>query len=145
MGGAATGATKLDIRNTTGPGAETVANGILVVQVADGATTTPGAFTLANGELRGGAFDYDLFRGGFPGSLPNDWFLRSEFVVTGPPVHASDHAAGDAASHAGHTTPPITPPTTPPVVPPVTSLPSDPPPNPLPPGVYPIIGPELAT
>ena len=30
-------------------------------------------------------------------------------------------------------------------MPPETSLPPDPPPNPLPPGVYPIIGPELAT
>ncbi len=128
-GGAGTGATKLDIRNTTGPGAETVSNGILVVQAIDGATTTPGAFALANGELRGGAFDYDLFRGGVSGS-PNDWFLRSDFVV--PPI-------------VPPTTPPIVPPTTPPIVPPVTSLPSDPPPNPLPPGVYPIIGPELAT
>jgi hypothetical protein len=36
-GGAATGATKLDIRNTTGPGAETVSNGILVVQANAGA------------------------------------------------------------------------------------------------------------
>ena len=79
-GGAATGATTLMIHNTTGPGAETVANGILVVQATDGATTTPGAFTLANGELRAGAFDYDLFRGGVSGS-PNDWFLRSDFVV----------------------------------------------------------------
>ena len=35
-GGAGTGATKLDIRNTTGPGAETVSNGILVVQAIDG-------------------------------------------------------------------------------------------------------------
>ena len=37
--GAATGATRLDIRNTTGPGAETVANGIPVVQAIDGGTT----------------------------------------------------------------------------------------------------------
>jgi Autochaperone Domain Type 1 len=42
----------LDIRNTTGPGALTVANGILVVDAINGATTTPGAFALANGELR---------------------------------------------------------------------------------------------
>jgi outer membrane autotransporter protein len=134
-GGAATGATRLDIRNTTGPGAETVANGILVVDAISGATTTSGAFALANGELRGGAFTYDLFRGGLnPSNFANDWFLRSVFVVTGPPVM-----------------PPIEPPVTPPVTgppvtpPPVTSLPPDPPPNPLPPGVYPIIGPELAT
>ena len=83
------------------------------------------------GELRGGAFDYDLFRGGVSGSSPNDWFLRSDFVV------ASLRAE---VAPPGHPVPP-----TPPVVPPVTSLPSDPPPNPLPPGVFPIIGPELAT
>ena len=82
-GGAATGATRLDIRNTTGPGAETVANGIPVVQATDGATTTPGAFALANGELRAGAFTYDLFRGGVSGSA-SDWFLRSSFVA--PPI-----------------------------------------------------------
>ena len=68
---------------------------------------------LSSGELRAGAFDYDLYRGGVSGS-PNDWFLRSDFVV-------------------------------PPTLPPETTLPPDPPPDPLPPGVYPIIGPELAT
>ena len=31
--------------------------------------------------MRGGAFDYDLFRGGLGGSAPNDWFLRSSFDV----------------------------------------------------------------
>jgi hypothetical protein len=40
-GGAATGATRLDIRNTTGPGAETVANGIPVVQATGGARQRP--------------------------------------------------------------------------------------------------------
>ena len=71
------------------------------------------------GEVRGGAFDYDLFRGGLdPSSSPNDWFLRSTFVV-GPPE-------------------PSLPP-----IPPI--LPTDPPPQTLPPGLYPIIGPEIAT
>ncbi len=84
-GGAAAGATRLDIRNTTGPGGETTANGILVVDAISGATTTPGAFALANGELRAGAFTYGLFRGGVSGSQPNDWFLRSAFVTPVPP------------------------------------------------------------
>ena len=44
-----------------GPGAETVADGILVVDATNGGTTVPGAFTL-DGEARGGAFDYYLFR-----------------------------------------------------------------------------------
>ena len=47
-GGSATGSTSLTIHNTTGPGAETTANGILVVNAIGGATTTPSAFTLAN-------------------------------------------------------------------------------------------------
>ena len=116
-GGSATGNSFLHIINAGGPGAETVANGIAVVQASNGGTTVPGAFALA-GEVRGGAFDYDLFRGGLSGSNPNDWFLRSTFVI-GPPE-------------------PIEPP-----LPPI--LPIDPPTGPLPPGVYPIIGPEIAT
>jgi outer membrane autotransporter protein len=120
-GGAATGSTALLFTNVGGPGALTTANGIEVVQAINGATTAAGAFRQGSGELRAGAFDYDLFRGGVSGS-PNDWFLRSSFLA--PP-----------------TTP--TTPTTPPQ-PPI--LPSKPPPNPLPPGVlFPIIGPELAT
>ena len=116
-GGSATGNSFLRITNAGGPGAETVANGIAVVQAINGGTTAPGAFALA-GEVRGGAFDYDLFRGGLGGSSPNDWFLRSTFIVG-----------------------PIPP--EPPILPPI--LPPEPPPEPLPPGVYPIIGPEIAT
>ena len=111
-GGTATGTTSLLIHNAGGPGLETTANGILVVNAISGATTAPGAFTLDNPELRAGAFDYRLFRGGLNGSDPNDWFLRSNFI-TGPG--------------------------------PVEPIGTSPPPDPLPPGVWPIIGPELAT
>jgi outer membrane autotransporter protein len=115
-GGTATSdATSLMFHNTTGPGGQTTANGILVVNAINGGTTAPGAFVL-NGEARAGEFDYDLFRGGLGGTNPNDWFLRSTFIV--PPE---------------------------PMPPEPEPLPPDPPPNPLPPGVYPIIGPELAT
>ena len=117
-GGAATGATTVHVTNAGGPGAETTGDGIQVVSAINGATTAPGAFALPAGELRAGAFDYDLFRGGVSGS-PNDWFLRSDFII--PPI------------------PPEPP------IPPIPPIPPDPPPNPLPPGVYPIIGPELAT
>jgi autotransporter-associated beta strand protein len=68
-GMAATGNTMVRVTNVGGPGAETT-NGILVVNAVNGATTTPGAFTLANGELRAGAFDYDLFRGGVSPAAP---------------------------------------------------------------------------
>jgi autotransporter-associated beta strand protein len=123
-GGMASGNTIVHVTNVGGVGAETT-NGIPVVNAISGATTTPGAFALPAGELRAGAFDYDLLRGGISGSSPNDWFLRSDFV-------------------SEPTTP--EPPVTPPVVLPVPPFPADPPPNPLPPGVaFPIIGPELAT
>jgi outer membrane autotransporter protein len=114
-GGTAMGATSLMIHNTIGPGAETAGNGILVVNAINSGTTAAGAFTLDNPELRAGAFDYRLFRGGLNGSDPNDWFLRSSFIV--PPVPPG----------------------------PVDPIGPDPPPATLPPGVWPIIGPELAT
>ena len=116
------GATKISVLNAGGAGAETVSDGILVVQVLGPvAAPLPSAFALSVPELRAGAFDYDLFHGGVGGSNPADWFLRSTFI---PP---------------GEVVPPGT-------LPPVTTLPPTPPPNPLPPGVaFPIIGPELAT
>jgi Autochaperone Domain Type 1 len=124
--GTATGSTELKIMNTIGPGDQTVANGILVVQTVNNATTEPGAFSLL-GEVRGGAYDYFLFRGGINGSDPQDWFLRSTFyspVTPMPPV--------------GQLPPPD------PIIPPPV-LPPEPPPQVLPPGQFPIIGPELPT
>jgi outer membrane autotransporter protein len=109
------GATSVFVQNAGGAGAETVSNGIPVVQVLDPTRSAGGAFTLP-GEVRGGAFDYRLFQGGLNGSNPGDWFLRSTFIVPpGPPE------------------------------PPEPPFPPEPPPTPLPPGVHPIIGPELAT
>jgi outer membrane autotransporter protein len=114
------------IINVGGPGAQTTANGILVVQAINGATTATNAFTLGGVEVRGGAYDYDLFRGS-PSNIAdptvaNDWFLRSTFLGNG---------GGDGG--------PVTPPDVlPPVPPPDSGVPP-------PPGVYPIIGPELAT
>ena len=135
----ATGNTLLRITNAGGLGAETVADGIRVVQAVRG-TTAPGAFTLAAGEVRAGFFDYRLFRGGLdPSVSPNDWFLRSAFALV--PIDPSTPLV------------PLVPlgPSLPgnpsvPLLPLGPSLPSTPPPNPLPPGVeFPIIGPELAT
>jgi outer membrane autotransporter protein len=116
LGGDATGSTTLTVHNTTGPGAETTGNGILVVNTVDQGRTEPGAFVLP-GELRVGDFDYRLFRGGLNGSDPtvaNDWFLRSSFISPDGPG-------------------------------PVEPIGPNPPPSVLPPGVWPIIGPELAT
>ena len=102
-GGAASGNSFLHITNAGGPGAETVANGIAVVQATGGGTTAPGAFALA-GEVRGGAFDYDLFRGGLGGSSPNDWFLRSTFIVGPIPTGAAGRGAARAADPATRST-----------------------------------------
>ena len=119
-GGAATGNTTVHVTNVGGVGAETTGNGIQVVEAVNGATTSPGAFALPAGELRAGAFDYDLFRGGLGASNRQDWFLRSDFV-------------GGGGGGGG-------------VPLPIPPFPIDPPPNPLPPNVlFPIIGPELAT
>jgi outer membrane autotransporter protein len=129
-GATATGTTTVHVTNAGGPGAETTGNGIQVVSAVGGATTAPGAFALPAGELRAGAFDYDLFRGGASVASQNDWFLRSDFVVPLVPLGPSL---------------PSNPPSAP-LVPLGPSLPSTPPPNPLPPGIaFPIIGPELAT
>src|ERR1700722_9085993 len=118
-GGSATGSTFVHVTNVGGPGEETTANGIQVVSAINGATTAPGVFSLGNGELRAGAFDYDLFRGGVSGGSANDWFLRSSFIVPPGPGPGPE--------------------------PPIPPFPPTPPPEPLPPGLYPIIGPELAT
>jgi outer membrane autotransporter protein len=116
------GATKMLIHNTGGAGALTLGNGILVVQVLDPSRSAPGVFALPAGqELRAGAFDYDLFHGGPSGNNTSDWFLRSSFIVGPIPPEQ-----------------PIIPPLEP-------ALPIDPPPEVLPPGVFPIIGPEIAT
>jgi outer membrane autotransporter protein len=106
------------------PGAYTTANGILVVEAVNGGTTANGAFALA-GEVRAGFFDYRLYRSGFNGTNPNDWFLRSDFI--------GGNGNGDSGN--GPATPP-------------GELPDQPAPDngvPPPSGVWPIIGPELAT
>jgi hypothetical protein len=75
-GGNASGASSLRITNTTGPGALTTGNGILVVQSLNGGTTNPGTFALGN-VVAAGPYEYLLFRGGIAPGADNDWFLRS--------------------------------------------------------------------
>ena len=98
-GGAATGSTALRVLNTTGPGDQTGANGILLVQTVNNATTAPGAFSLA-GEVRGGAYDYFLFRGGINGNAPQDWFLRSTFEFGADTPGPADYPAADPAARS---------------------------------------------
>ncbi|KAB0567707.1 autotransporter outer membrane beta-barrel domain-containing protein [Brucella pituitosa] len=78
-GGQAGGTTSVLVNNTGGPGEQTTADGIRLVQVTNGGTTTNDAFTLGQ-RVTAGAYEYQLFRGGRTDS--NDWFLRSHIIDT---------------------------------------------------------------
>ncbi|MBN9623731.1 MAG: autotransporter outer membrane beta-barrel domain-containing protein, partial [Actinobacteria bacterium] len=78
-GGRASGTSSVLVNNTGGPGAQTVEDGIRLVQVIGGGTTTTDAFTLRR-RVAAGAYEYELFRGG--SADPNDWFLRSHLIDT---------------------------------------------------------------
>jgi len=123
-GGTTVGTSTVVVHSTGVSGIPTRSDGIRVVEAVNGATTTVDAFALGAGQLRAGAFYYRLFRGGVGGDAPNDWFLRSQFVVP-PIVQPSPTSIAPAAAS--------------------TVLPSKPPAAVLTPGVYPIVGPELAT
>jgi len=75
-GATATGTALLHIANTTGPGAQTLGNGILVVDTINQGTTTPSAFALATPVFAGG-YAYSLFRGALDRSSADNWYLRS--------------------------------------------------------------------
>jgi outer membrane autotransporter protein len=75
-GGNAAGNSFLRISNTTGSGALTVGNGILVVDTINGGTTNPRAFALA-GPVVAGPYEYTLFRSSVDPTNPQAWYLRS--------------------------------------------------------------------
>lgn len=77
-GGQASGTTALLVNNAGGPGAQTTADGIRLVQVTGGGASTTNAFTLGQ-RVAAGAYEYQLFRGGSTGA--DDWFLRSHLTV----------------------------------------------------------------
>jgi outer membrane autotransporter protein len=76
-GGQASGTSSVLVDNAGGPGAQTVADGIRLVQVIPGGTTATDAFTLGQ-RVAAGAYEYQLFRGG--STSADDWFLRSHLV-----------------------------------------------------------------
>ena len=75
-GGTASGSTSLKVTNVGGPGAETVSNGIQVIQATNGATTEASAFTLAT-PVKAGAYSYYLAKGGVTAGTSDDWYLRN--------------------------------------------------------------------
>lgn len=86
-GGTATGNSFLRIANTTGAGAVTTGNGILVVDAINGATTVPAAFALG-GPVVAGPYEYTLHRSSVDASNSQAWYLRStiDCSVAGAPV-----------------------------------------------------------
>ena len=79
------GATQVFIENAGGPGAQTIEDGILVVDVADPAASATGAFELGQIVIAG-PWQYQLFQGGdeTTGGDPadGDWYLRSNIAPT---------------------------------------------------------------
>lgn len=82
-GGSATGNSLLRITNTTGPGALTNGNGILLVEATGAATTAAGAFSLSSA-LVAGPYEYSLYRGSSDASAPESWYLRSDLTPVPP-------------------------------------------------------------
>lgn len=76
-GGSATGTSGLIIANTTGGGALTTGNGILVIDAVNGGITDPAAFHLAAPAVAG-PYEYSLYRSSVDASGPENWYLRSE-------------------------------------------------------------------
>ena len=110
-GGTGSGSTAIRVTNAGGTGAQTVTDGILLVQAVNGATTTPTAFSLAS-PISVGAYNYFLFRGGVSAGSQNSWFLRSALVA---PPQPSPTPAPDT---------PVSPPTPAPGTPPLPPAPA---------------------
>lgn len=115
-GGAASGSTAISVTNLGGAGAQTKADGILVVQATNGGTTAPGAFSLS-GRVAAGAYEYLLFRGGPSAGTTDNWYLRSTFT---PPPAPPPGVPPDPPPFPGA---PVTPP---PPTPPVPGAPAPP-------------------
>jgi outer membrane autotransporter protein len=75
-GGSARGTTALQIAHVGGNGAQTVANGIQLVEAVHGASSEPSAFFLA-APVKAGAYTYYLAQGGVTAGTTGDWFLRN--------------------------------------------------------------------
>nr|WP_243712361.1 autotransporter outer membrane beta-barrel domain-containing protein [Burkholderia pyrrocinia] len=103
-GGTASGTSTLKVTNVGGPGAQTVADGIQVVQATNGATTNASAFALSGGTIKAGAYEYFLAKGGVSDGTGNDWYLRNTVPPKPPAVPPA------APPSTSPTTPPATPP-----------------------------------
>jgi outer membrane autotransporter protein len=98
-GGAATGSSLLRIMNAGGSGAQTVGNGILVVDTVNGGTTLPSSFGLAM-PVAAGPFAYTLQRSSVDASNAEAWYLRSTIDCTLDPGSPACAAAATPAATA---------------------------------------------
>jgi autotransporter-associated beta strand protein len=87
-GGNASGSSTLLITNIGGTGAATVADGIQVVQAANGATSALGAFSLP-ASIKAGAYSYYLAKGGVTAGTSESWYLRNTVAPAAPPTQPS--------------------------------------------------------
>jgi len=142
--GVADGTTGVGILNAGGAGAETVADGILVVQAINGASTSANAFALYS-PVAAGAFEYFLFKGGVSAGSGENWYLRSTLVngavaaATSPPTGLGSVTPEPPPPEAQGAPPPALPPPPSPDVPenpdPVAAEPAPPPEPAAPPPV----------
>jgi outer membrane autotransporter protein len=133
-GGTASGSTGIAVINAGGAGAETTADGIMVIQAINGATSSASAFAL-DAPVAAGAFEYYLFKGGVSAGSDENWYLRSALITPTSPAAAP--SANDP-SPALEPEPPETEPPPPPSELPPVPVPSDgdinnPPTDPTPP------------
>ncbi|MBN2975985.1 autotransporter outer membrane beta-barrel domain-containing protein [Pseudomonas lactucae] len=97
--GTMTGSTSIIVTNAGGAGAETLQDGIQVVQALNGATSSASAFTL-DAPVSVGAFEYFLFKGGVTAGTEHNYYLRSTIPVTplpepeNPPVQLPEPVVG---------------------------------------------------
>ena len=83
-GATASGTTAVSVTDIGGLGAPTTGDGIQVVDAANGAATSADAFVLA-GRVAGGAYEYNLIRGGSTATEQN-WYLATHLESPEPPV-----------------------------------------------------------
>lgn len=120
-GGTASGTTGIAVVNVGGAGAETTANGIMVIQAENGATSGASTFALA-APVAAGAFEYYLFKGGVTAGTEENWYLRSTLTTPAEPAPAPPPLEPTP-------TPEPEPPAAEPPPPPPSELPPTPPPS----------------
>ncbi|TPJ19998.1 autotransporter outer membrane beta-barrel domain-containing protein [Mesorhizobium sp. B2-7-3] len=133
-GGTASGSTGIAVVNVGGAGAETMQDGIMVVQAVNGATSTSSAFAL-DAPVAAGAFEYYLFKGGVTAGSAENWYLRSSLITPTSPAAAPPAAEPTPAPEPvpPETEPPPPPSLLPPVPTPTEGDINTPPADPTPP------------